>query len=139
MDSGKGAKKSKSKVGKEKQEKSNPPVEDKVSDFFNELCIYRGYEKLMRVGEKDCHDLTKGEEEMVAYPFPEITFAGSGSWSEPGRGNEPYKAPNGKYFTVRDLGDAFANFEHYCRGAHHSYFTGLYRCGPHTYYAQWDS
>ena len=78
----------------------------------------------MRVGEKDCHDLTKGEEEMVAYPFPEITFAGSGSWSEPGRGNEPYKAPNGKYFTVRDLGDAFANFDHYCRGAHHSCFTG---------------
>lgn len=38
-----------------------------------------------------------------------------------------------------DLGDAFANFEHYCRGAHHSCFTGLYRCGPHTYYAQWDS
>lgn len=133
------AKKSKkSKVGK-KQTSEPASGEDKVSDFFNQLSIYRGYKELMRVGEKDCYKLTEEEEDMVAYPFPKITFAGSPSWSEPGRPSQTYTAPNGKFFTVRDLGDAFADFERYCRDAHHSYFTGLRRCGPHTYFGEFDS
>jgi hypothetical protein len=91
--------------------------------------------------DDDFRPLTEAELSAVAFPHPEIVMRGLG---RPVR----HAAPNGAYFTVRDLLAAVEETERATRpesswfggvDAHHVFFEGLYPDGEGVWEISWGS
>ena len=118
--------------------------EDKITQFFDGLSITRG-DSECRSFEKDpsrstglrLDELSEEQYNFVAYPRPRITFtctASQGWGSYCGKGDKTYKAPNGAFFTVRDLARALAKWEGRTeKYGDHTFFEGFYRVGEGTF------
>src|SRR5688500_5202753 len=85
--------------------------------------------KVFNPGSKTSRDLTKEELQSIAFRGSEITLRGEGG------GTVIHKAPNGKFFTVRELLDAVVETERHSRGqskwldgidVHHVFFEGIH-------------
>jgi len=102
--------------------------DDKVSDFFNEdVSLLRGRIESL----EKCNSLTEDELNMIAYPYPRITFFMCRYTAH---------APDGKAFTVRQLAEALSKAEEYSKDSRYCYFEGLYRHkDPHTFQSTWGS
>jgi len=129
---------------------------DEVSSFFNGLVFFRGkkdsLEKKTEEGDGDgSKKLTDEELNKVAYHFPTITLTRDddglfwGDGEEEGYSDEKddgieqtFQAPNGKYFTVRDLADAMAAFEP-DDDVDDLFFEGLAKVGRNKYWVMWGS
>lgn len=93
-------------------------------------------------GEEDVQELTAEQLSVVVFPEPTITLCG-----EAGIPTTHY-APNGKYFTVRDMIAAVIATEAQTRGQtewfggidlHHVFFEGIYRNGDGGWRIAWGS
>ena len=107
--------------------------DDKVSDFFNnKISMLRGrIESLEKYTEDGMAPLTEEELNMIAYPYPRITFFMC---------KYTFHAPDGKAFTVRQLAEAFARAEEHNKDSRYCYFEGLVRHpDPHTFQSMWGS
>uniref|UniRef100_A0A7S1UVD9 MYND-type domain-containing protein n=1 Tax=Grammatophora oceanica TaxID=210454 RepID=A0A7S1UVD9_9STRA len=119
-------------------------VQPQVSDFFNQLCIYRGCSACRKWGEEVNPPLAEEELDMVAYPVPIIIFFPDVSGKFYDKRPKTFRAPQGKnYFTVRDLARTLAAYERGCKspvpvkehcsatrdffGTNHIFFEGLYK------------
>lgn len=129
---------------------------DEVSSFFNGLVFFRGkkdsLEKKTEEGDGDGSEkLTDEELNKVAYPFPTITLTRDDDGLFWGDGEEEgysdvvddgiehtFQAPNGKYFTARDLADAMAEFEP-DDDVDDLFFEGLAKVGRNKYWVMWGS
>lgn len=107
--------------------------DDKVSDFFNDnVSMLRGrIDSLKKYTENGVEPLTEEELNMIAYPYPRITFF---------MYKYTFHAPDGKAFTVRQLAEAFAEAEGHNKDSRYCYFEGLHRHpDPHTFQSMWGS
>ena len=107
--------------------------DDDVSDFFNnDVRMLRGrIDSLKKYTEDGMEPLTEDELNMIAYPYPRITFFMCMYTAH---------APDGKAFTVRQLAEAFAKAEEPNKDSRYCYFEGFIRHrDPHTFQSMFGS
>ena len=124
---------------------------DKVSRLFNMLSMYVSDYAQLRGGdfrplldqngsERFDEPLTEDELDEVAYPFPFIYFKEEGDGGVLRGWSARFDAPNGKFFTVKDLVTAVARFGRCQWGEDgHVFFEGLRRVNVQTYIAVYGS